>query len=153
MISTSFAHVALNCQNLEATENFYTKHFGFRRARVVELPDTKIVFLKLGEMYLELFLAQGKSSTSAPINDGPSFAGVRHLAFKVTDVDAKLAEMGAAAEVSFGPFDFKDFIPGWRTVWIKDPDGNIVEISQGFVDQPNPPPLVWQNTQSQAVHC
>ena len=34
---------------------------------------------------------------------------------------------------------FEDFIPGWRTVWVADPDGNIVEISQGFVDQDHPP--------------
>ena len=30
--------------------------------------------------------------------------------------------------------DFDAFIPGWRTVWVADPDGNIVEISQGFKD-------------------
>lgn len=31
--------------------------------------------------------------------------------------------------------------PGWRTVWLADPDGRIIEISQGFTDQENPPPL------------
>jgi glyoxylase I family protein len=66
---------------------------------------------------------------------------VRHLAFKVDDVDAKLAEMGADAKITLGPLNFDDYIPGWRTVWIADPDGRIVEISQGFVDQDNPPPL------------
>lgn len=141
MIPTTFAHVALNCQNPAATERFYTKYFGFRRARVVELPDAQIVFLKLGDMYLELFKATGESPAPAPTNDGYPFAGVRHLAFQVDNVDAKLAEIGAAASVSFGPFSFNDFIPGWRTVWIKDPDGNIVEVSQGFVDQANPTPL------------
>ena len=37
--------------------------------------------------------------------------------------------------------DFGAFIPGWRTAWVADPDGIIVEISQGFVDQDNPPSL------------
>ena len=141
MIPTTFAHVALNCQNPAATEQFYSRHFGFRRARVVELPDAQIVFLKLGDMYLELFKATGESPVPVPTNDGHPFARVRHLAFQVENVDAKLAELGTAASVSFGPFSFNDFIPGWRTVWLKDPDGNIVEISQGFVDQANPPPL------------
>ena len=141
MIPATFAHIALNCQDPAATERFYTRHFGFRRARVVELPDAKIVFLRSGDMYLELFQATGKSPTPPPANDGAPWAGVRHVAFQVQNVDAKLAEMGNAAAVTFGPFNFHDFIPGWRTVWIKDPDGNIVEISQGFVDQPNPPPL------------
>jgi glyoxylase I family protein len=27
-----------------------------------------------------------------------------------------------------------DFIKGWRTAWLKDPDGNIVEVSQGYKD-------------------
>jgi glyoxylase I family protein len=141
MIPTTFAHVALNCQDLAATERFYTRHFGFRRARVVVLPDAQIVFIKSGDMYLELFQATTASPAPPPAKDGPAWEGVRHLAFQVDNVDAKLAELGDAATVTFGPFNFHDFIPGWRTVWIKDPDGNIVEISQGFVDQANPPPL------------
>ena len=63
------------------------------------------------------------------------------LAFQVDDVDAKLAAIGADAQVTLGPLSFDDFIPGWRTAWIADPDGNIVEISQGYTDQENPPPF------------
>ena len=66
---------------------------------------------------------------------------MRHLAFKVDDVDAKLAELGDAAKITLGPLDFDAWIPGWRTVWIADPDGRIVEISQGFTDEENPPPM------------
>jgi glyoxylase I family protein len=43
--------------------------------------------------------------------------------------------------ITLGPISFDAFIPGWKTVWVKDPDGNIVEISQGYTDQVNPPPL------------
>ncbi len=42
---------------------------------------------------------------------------------------------GSEARLTLGPLGFDAFIPGWRTAWIADPDGNIVEISQGFVDQ------------------
>ena len=35
--------------------------------------------------------------------------------------------MGEAARVTLGPLDFDAFIPGWRTVWIADPDGVIWE--------------------------
>jgi glyoxylase I family protein len=35
--------------------------------------------------------------------------------------------------------DFDAFIHGWRMTWFADPDGNIVEISQGYVDEPDPP--------------
>jgi glyoxylase I family protein len=33
------------------------------------------------------------------------------------------------------------FIPGMRVAWITDPEGNIVELNQGYVDEPNPPAL------------
>ncbi len=66
---------------------------------------------------------------------------MRHIAFQVENVDAKLAEMGDDANITLGPMDFDAFIPGWRTVWIADPEGNIVEISQGYKDQANPPAL------------
>ena len=29
-----------------------------------------------------------------------------------------------------------------RAVWVADPEGNIVELNQGYVDEENPPPLI-----------
>jgi glyoxylase I family protein len=139
MIKTAFAHVALNCRDMATTERFYTKHFGFRRARVIDLGEDQIVFLKSGNVYLELFRASEQSPTATAKNDGPAWPGVRHLAFQVDNVDAKLDELGKEARINLGPLEFNDFIPGWKTVWIRDPDGNVVEVSQGFVDQENPP--------------
>jgi glyoxylase I family protein len=139
MIPAPFAHVALNCTDMAATERFYIEHFGFRRARVIDLGEDKIIFLKSGSMYLELFHATSVLPAPQAEQDGPAWPGVRHLAFQVSDVDAKLAEMGAEAQVTLGPLAFDSFIPGWKTAWVRDPDGLIVEISQGFVDQPNVP--------------
>jgi glyoxylase I family protein len=141
MTPAAFAHIGLTCQDPIKLEKFYTRYFGFRRARVVPLGETQIVFLKSGDMYLELFQATEKSPVPTPEKDGPAWPGVRHLAFQVKSVDVKLAELGDDAKVTLGPFNFHDFIPGWRTAWIADPEGNIVEITQGFVDQDNPPPL------------
>jgi glyoxylase I family protein len=124
-----FSQVALTCQDAIATENFYSKHFGFKRARVAKLPDgNQIVFIKMGDsaFYFELFQATENLPIPPAINDGYQFPSVRHLAFKVDDVDAK---------ITLGPLNFDDYIPGWRTVWIADPDSRIVEISQGFVDE------------------
>lgn len=136
-----FAHVALSCADPLATEKWYTTHFGFTRARVIPLGEEQIVFLKLGSVYLELFQAKGEAPLSPAQNDGPAYPALRHIAFQVEDVDAALAALGEDAKVTLGPFGFDAFIPGWRTVWVADPDGNIVEISQGFTDQENPPAL------------
>jgi glyoxylase I family protein len=136
MPTLAFHHVAISCGDLKATEAFYSKHFGFRRARAIPLGGgNEIVFLKNGSAYLELFQAEGDRPAPAVAADGPHYPGWRHLAFRVDSVDATLAAMGADARVTLGPLDFDAFIKGWRTVWVSDPDGNIVEISQGFVDE------------------
>ncbi|MFE9093926.1 VOC family protein [Streptomyces sp. NPDC007264] len=129
-----FSHVGLNCRDQKTTEEFYTRWFGFTRARVVDLGDSEIVFLRRGDAYLELFpAASGPAAVAA--GDGPGEPGaMRHLAFQTDSVDAFLAELGDEADITLGPLDFDDFICGWRTVWVRDPDGVIVEVSQGFED-------------------
>ena len=84
--------------------------------------------------YLELFKSDSDSPCPDPINDGHTFPGFRHLAFKVNNVDEKLKSI-SNPEITLGPVDFDAWIVGWRTVWIKDPDGRIIEISQGFTDE------------------
>jgi glyoxylase I family protein len=131
---TAFAHVGLNCRDMRATERFYVRHFGFRRARVVPLgKGNRIVFLKSKTAYLELFQAKGRARTVA--RDGPPEAGFRHMAFQVASVDRKIREMGKAAKVTLGPFSFDGFIKGWRGAWLMDPDGRIIELSQGYRDE------------------
>ena len=139
-----FSQVALTCKDPIITERFFTKHFNFKRARVLKMPEgEQIVFIKMGDsaFYLELFQAKKKSPLDPPIEDGAQYPSVRHLAFKVDNVDVKLSEMGKDAQITLGPVNFDDYIPGWRTVWISDPDDRIIEISQGFSDENNPPPL------------
>ena len=88
------------------------KHFGFQRARVVPLGGgDQIVFLKSGTLYLELFQATQENPVSAAAGTGPEYPGWRHLAFKVDDIDAKLAEMGADAR-SRRPDELRRFHPG-----------------------------------------
>ena len=139
MPTTTFSHMAIACRDPLALEHFYVRHFGFRRARVVPLGDTDIVFLKSGAVYLEIFQATDDPLNPPADKDGPMYPGWRHMAFQVDDIDAQLADMGADARLTLGPLDFHDFIPGWRSVWIADPEGNIVEISQGYVDEEPPP--------------
>lgn len=141
MALLKFSQMAISCKDPIATEKFYTKYFGFKRSRVAPLGKEQIVFLKLGDMYLELIQAKGEPPVSPADKDGPAYPSWRHMGFQVDDVDAKLAEMDGDAKITLGPLDFDAFIPGWRSVWVADPEGNILEISQGYVDEDNPPPL------------
>jgi glyoxylase I family protein len=129
-----WSHVGLNCRDQAVTEEFYRRLFGFTRARVIDAGDVRVVFLRRGDACLELFATPDATPATAQA-DGPQTPGTaRHLAFQVDDLDAFLAEAGDV-QVSLGPLDFDEVIPGWRTLWIKDPDGVVVEVSQGYVDQ------------------
>jgi glyoxylase I family protein len=56
-------------------------------------------------------------------------------------VERKIAQMGPDAVVTRKPQDFGKFIRGWRSAWLRDPAGNIIQITTGYTDQDNPPPL------------
>jgi glyoxylase I family protein len=130
-----WAHVGLNCRDQRATERFYCDVFGFQRSRVVSAGGADVVFLRQGDVHLELFDAARETPETFGA-DGPPHPGmVRHIAFQVDDLDGFLARVPGGLDVSLGPLAFDEFIPGWHTVWVKDPDGVIVEISQGYTDQ------------------
>jgi glyoxylase I family protein len=132
-----WSHVGLNCRDPRRTGEFYMRWFGFVPARAVPVDDGEVLFLKKGDAYLELFPAAGPTPHRAN-GTGTEIPGlVRHIAFQTDDVDAFLADMDGAAEITAGPVDFGEFIAGWRTVWIRDPDGVVVEVSQGYRDEEN----------------
>jgi glyoxylase I family protein len=134
-------HIGLNCADPLAIERWYTKHFGFERKRVYLPGPDQVVVIGNGGVALELFPAEGDAPPPRGDKDGPRFPGVRHLAFLVDDLDAKLEELGDDAKVTLGPLDMGGFIEGMRVAWITDPEGNIVELNQGYEDEAAPPPL------------
>jgi len=97
--------------------------------------------IKAGSLSLELFSAVGEAPTWPAGKAGPEYHGLRHLAFLVDDLDAKLAELGDSVKIDLGPVDMSQYIRGMRVAWVADPEGNILELSQGYVDEDNPPPL------------
>jgi glyoxylase I family protein len=161
---------ALVCDQPLATEAFYTKHFGFRRARVYLPGPQQVVVLKASGTYLQLFPAfamrppclDAPQLTSSPYpgggGAGPLYGGVRKLAFLVSDVARKLADMGNDAVITqrLQP----GLIEGSRIVWIADPSGNVIELIEGYSDEANPPAMapvpefhtaLWQRPQDIAT--
>jgi|SRR5579872_5407252 len=134
-------HVALSCDDPLVIERWYTKHFGFRRARVYLPGADEVVMIESGGVYLELFPSTEKRPVDKVLGAGPDYSGFRHFAFKVDDLDAALAALGDDAPLTLGPTDMSGLIPGMRVAWVSDPEGNIVELNQGYVDEDDPPAL------------
>ncbi|EKD83033.1 MAG: glyoxalase/bleomycin resistance protein/dioxygenase, partial [uncultured bacterium] len=70
--------------------------------------------------------------------DGPDWPGFKHIAFAVKSIDDVLAHMGDEAIITQGPMDLSAMVSGWHTVWLRDPDGRILEISEGYADETAP---------------
>ena len=141
MSKAEFSHIGLSCKDPIGTEQFYAKHFGFRRARVYAPGPGQVVVIRGNGLALELFPSIETQPAPRVLGAGPDYPAVRHIAFQVDNLDAKLAEMASDARITLGPLDMGQFIPGMRVAWIADPEDNIVELNQGYVDEANPPAL------------
>ena len=135
MVQANFSHIGLNCKDPIVIENFYTKHFGFKRARIYAPGPDQVVMIKSDSFYIELFKAKEDAPFAPPKEDGYDFPGWRHICFIVDNLDAKLKEMGDEAKITLGPIDMSEFVEGMRVCWIADPEGNIVELNEGYVDE------------------
>ena len=135
MANSIFSHVGLTCKDPESIETFYSTYFGFKRVRVYAPGPGQVVMIRSGAVYLELFKATEESPLPQSKGAGPDYPGWRHICFMVDDLDAKLKELGEDAKVTLGPLDMGSFIPGMKVCWVADPEGNIVELNQGYVDE------------------
>jgi catechol 2,3-dioxygenase-like lactoylglutathione lyase family enzyme len=84
--------------------------------------------LRLGNAYLELFQYSAPEPGQGDPNRRVCDPGITHLCLDVTDVDAEYARLSAVGMVFHSPP--QDVAPGVRTVYGRDPDGNVVELQE-----------------------
>ncbi len=133
---TAVQHIAFYCRDRLATERFYTKHFGFRRARVFNPGRTdEFVMTRLGPVCLELFQAEdGAEAVSSAI-------GFSHLCFEVPGLEPFIEALKQDG-IEVGPIeDCSEHLDGQRICFFTDPDGNSVELLEKWEDEEDPPPL------------
>ena len=129
----TFSHIAYHCRNLAAQEAFYTRHFGFKRCRTFNRGTPGEFFLlKLGSMRLEFFSAKADTDPSA--KGGEQAIGFRHIALEVASLEP-IVEALRTEGVDLDPIqDVSHIVPGLRIVFFRDPEGNIVELLEGYHD-------------------
>jgi methylmalonyl-CoA epimerase len=89
-------HVAIVVKDLEATLRFYTQRLGFKEVfrEVVYDQAVETVGLEAGESFVELLLPLDESSPIARFR-GDAATKLHHTAYRVADIEAKLAELRA----------------------------------------------------------
>ncbi len=90
-------HVAIVVKDLEATLRLYTQTLGFREVfrEIVRDQGVETVGLQAGESFVELLLPLDESSAIARYR-GDAETKLHHTAYRVSDIQAKLAELKAA---------------------------------------------------------
>lgn len=121
-------HVALVTARFDELLRFYVEVL--EMPVVGGFPDHRILFLDAGGTRIEL-LAEDEAEERAPTTFRTP--GWNHLALEVEDVDAAYAEL-AARGVPFAsePEDFPPEAPALRIAFLRDPDGNLVELLQSL---------------------
>jgi glyoxylase I family protein len=121
----SVHHIAIICTDYEVSKRFYTEVLGMEIIREVYRADRASYKLDLSlnaGYVIELF----SFPRPAPRPSRPEAAGLRHLAFEVTDLDEIVTELEGKG-VNAEPIRVDEFT-GKRFTFIADPDGLPLEF-------------------------
>lgn len=119
-------HIAINCSNYDKTKEFYVEKLGFDIIRENQRKDKNDIKLdlKLGNYEWELFI-----SPDAPKRPSyPEALGLRHLAFKVDNIEEVIAFLNTK-EIDCEPIR-TDTFTGEKMTFFFDPDGLPLELHE-----------------------
>ena len=121
-------HIAIICSDYERSKKFYTEILGFTIVREVYREERRSYKLDLalnGEYLIELF-----SFPDPPARvSRPEATGLRHIAFRVADIEAAKKELEAKGVIS-EPIRIDEFTDR-KFTFFSDPDGLPIELYEG----------------------
>lgn len=126
MLLNEMHHIAIIASDYQKTKEFYVEKLGFPVIREHFRPekDDWKIDLQFGNREIEIFVT--KNPPKRP--SYPEARGLRHLAFKVADIEevvAKLSKKGIVCE----PIRTDDFT-GEKMTFFQDPDGLPLELHE-----------------------
>ena len=122
---TGIGHIAFVISDLERSLDFYCNKLGFRQAFQLDregTPSPWIVYIQIAPgHFIELFPGGSGENGSRPV-------GYNHFCLLVDDLPATLRELEARG-LSVPGEPTLGLDNNWQ-YWIKDPDGNSIELMQ-----------------------
>lgn len=142
-----FWHIAIVTQDLPKMVDFYTRVMGFKAVREmpvnsevfrkgISLPnaDGRVITLEVPNSSTVIDLFEFKEiAEKDPLCPVANRPGYRHIAFLVEDLDVAAEELKAEGiELFSKPLEVAEppMVAGFKFLYFKDPEGNIIELSQ-----------------------
>jgi len=121
-------HVGVVTTDLERATRFYVEKLGFRETMRLETTHSgTIVFVSVDGCEVELFGSGRPPEPSGTAATG-NVVGYKHISLLVDSVDAEYARLKTlGVEFTMGPTDAES---GLRLAFLRDPDGNPIELLQ-----------------------
>ena len=126
MFLTKQHHIAIIVSDYPKAKEFYIDKLGFELVREVYRPQQKdyLRMIQKGDTVLELFV---KPEAPQRVTD-PEAMGLRHLAFRVEDIEPAVAWLNGMG-IETEPVR-EDKVNGGRFTFFKDPDGLPLELHE-----------------------
>ena len=126
MFLTKQHHIAIICSDWDKAKDFYIDKLGFQMIREVYRPEVNdyLRMLQQGDTVLELFI---KPDAPQRVTN-PEAMGLRHLAFRVEDIEPAVAWLNSVG-IETEPIR-EDKVNGGRFTFFKDPDGLPLELHE-----------------------
>ena len=121
-------HIAIIGTEYIKTKEFYVDKLGFEVISEHNRPEKNDIIIKVkqGNLVLEIFIKE--DAPLRPKMPSPEYSGLRHLAFKVDDVEAVLKKFDELdiphEELRYDDFDNR------KMAFFFDPDGLPLEIHE-----------------------
>ena len=134
-------HVGISVVNLERSVQFYcnmlnmaviyTAPFGGDPYEdVLAIPDVSgtMCVLKNNTVQLEIFHFERPEPATKSLDEPVSSHGISHFGVDVDDIDATYQRLAAGGVKMHSAV--RQFPSGMRAVYVRDPDGNVIELLQ-----------------------
>ena len=119
-------HIAIIVSNYEKAKEFYIDKLGFELFGEFYRPEQNdyLRMLRQGDTVIELFV---RPDAPQRVNN-PEAMGLRHLAFRVEDIEPAVAWLNSLGIVTEPVRE--DLVNGGRFTFFKDPDGLPLELHE-----------------------
>ena len=121
-------HIAIIGTHYQKTKEFYVDKLGFKVISEYNRKDKNdiIINVQQGNLVLEIFIKE--DAPPRPKIPNPEHSGLRHLAFKVNDVEAVLEKFDEL-DIVYEELRYDDF-DNRKMAFFFDPDGLPLEIHE-----------------------